>query len=75
MSVLPHTARMGPLGCEELEETKSQFESDGDVNYPGWEDPLEKGMTTYSNILACRTPWTEEPGGLQSMGSQRVGHN
>ena len=33
MSALPHTARMGPLGCEELEETKSQFESDGDVNH------------------------------------------
>ena len=38
----------------------------------GWEDPLEKGMATHSSILACRIPWTEEPGGLQSMGSQRV---
>ena len=38
----------------------------------GWEDPLEKGMTTHSCILAWRIPWTEEPGGLQSMGSQRV---
>ena len=37
-----------------------------------WEDPLEKGMATYSNILAWRIAWTEEPGGLQSMGSQRV---
>ena len=36
----------------------------------GEEDPLEKGMATYSNILACRFPWTEEPGGLQSIGSQ-----
>ena len=36
----------------------------------GEEDPLEKGMATYSSILACRTPWTEEPGGLQSIGSQ-----
>ena len=35
---------------------------------PGWEDPLEKGMATHSNILAWRIPWTEEPGGLQSMG-------
>ena len=34
----------------------------------GWEDPLEKGMATYSNILAWRIPWTEENGGLQSMG-------
>ena len=40
-----------------------------------WEDPLEKGMATHSSILAWRIPWTEEPGGLQSMGSQRVGHD
>ena len=38
----------------------------------GWEDPLEKGMVTHCSILAWRIPWTEEPGGLQSMGSQRV---
>ena len=38
----------------------------------GWEDPLEKGMATHSSILAWEIPWTEEPGGLQSMGSQRV---
>ena len=41
----------------------------------GWEDPLEKGMATHSSILALRIPWTEEPGRLQSMGSQRVGHD
>ena len=41
----------------------------------GWEDPLEKGMTIHSSILAGRVPWIEEPGGLQSMGSQRVGHD
>ena len=41
----------------------------------GWEDPLEKGMATHSSILAWRIPWTEESGGLQSMGSQRVGHD
>ena len=41
----------------------------------GQEDPLEEGMATYSSILAWRIPWTEEPGGLQSMGSQRVGHD
>ena len=40
-----------------------------------WEDPLEEGMATHFSILAWRTPWTEEPGGLQSMGSQRVGHD
>ena len=42
---------------------------------PGSEDPLEKGMATHSSILAWRIPWTEEPGGLHSIGSQRVGHN
>ena len=41
----------------------------------GWEDPLEEGMATHSSILAWRIPWTEEPGGLQSMGSHRVGHD
>ena len=41
----------------------------------GWEDPLEKGMATHSSTLAWRIPWTEEPGGLQSIGSQRVGHD
>ena len=42
---------------------------------PGWEDPLEEEMAIHSSILALETPWTEEPGRLQSMGSQRVGHN
>ena len=41
----------------------------------GQEDPLEKGMATHSSIFAWRIPWTEEPSGLQSMGSQRIGHN
>ena len=40
-----------------------------------WEDPLEKEMATHSSILAWRIPWTEEPGGLQSIGSQRVGYD
>ena len=39
------------------------------------EEPLEKGMASHSSILAWKVPWTEEPGGLQSMGSQRVGHD
>ena len=38
----------------------------------GWGDPLEKGMATHSSILAWRIPWTEEPDGLQSMGSQEL---
>ena len=45
------------------------------VSSLGWEDPLEKEMATHSSILAGRILWTEEPGGLQSMGLQRVGHN
>ena len=45
------------------------------VRFLGWEDPLEKRMATHSNILAWRITWTEEPGGLQSKGLERVGHN
>ena len=41
----------------------------------GWEDPLEEGMAIHSSILAWKIPWTGEPGGLQSIGSQRVGHD
>ena len=41
----------------------------------GWEDPLEKEMVTQSSILAWRIPWTDEPGELQSMGSERVRHD
>ena len=41
----------------------------------GWEDPLEREMATHSSILAWKISWTEEPGGLQSMGSQKVGHD
>ena len=55
-----------PVNPQETEETW--------VRFLGQEDPLEKGMVTNSSILAWTVPWTEEPGGLQSMGSQRVGH-
>ena len=41
----------------------------------GWEDPLEEGMATHSRFLAWRMPWTEEPGGLQSIVSQRITHD
>ena len=44
------------------------------VHSLGQDDPLEKGMATYSSIIAWRIPWTEEPGRLQSVGSQTVGH-
>ena len=52
---------------QEIQETQ--------VQSLGWEDPLEKEMATHSNILSWRNPWTEEPGGLQSMRSQRVRHD
>ena len=50
-----------------MQETRLQF--------LGQEDPLEKGIATYSSILVWRNPWTEEPGRLQSLGLQRVGHD
>ena len=56
-----------PPAMQELQETL--------VRYLDLEDPLEKRMATHSSILAWRIPWTEEPGGLQSTGSQRVAHN
>ena len=48
---------------------------DTQAQFLGREDPLKKGMSTHSSILAWRIPWTEEPGRLQSMGLQRVRHN
>ena len=48
---------------------------DTQVQSLGWEDPPEKGIATHSSILVWRTPWTEEPGGLPSRGSQRVRHD
>ena len=56
-----------PAAVQETEETQ--------VQSLGWEDPLETEMATHSSILAWNIPWTEEPGGLQSMGSQRRGHS
>ena len=47
----------------------------GDIRDANWEDPLEEGTATYSSILAWRIPWAEEPGGLKSMGLNRVGHD
>ena len=45
------------------------------VQFLGWEDPLEEGMATHSNILAWRIPWTEKPGGPQTIALPRVGHD
>ena len=50
-------------------------ESACNVGDLGWEDPLEKDLATHSSLLAWRIPWTEEPGGLQSMGLQTVRHD
>ena len=52
-----------------------QYRRPSRVGSLGWEDPLEKGLSTHSIILAWRIPWTGEPGGLKSKGSQRVGHD
>ena len=52
---------------QEMQETRIQS--------LGWEDPLEEEMATHSSILAWRIPWTEETGGLQTVGSQRVRHD
>ena len=58
---------------------KSLFANAGGIrdtgSIPGLEDPLEEGMATYYSIVGWRIPWTKEPGGLQSMGSHRVGHD
>ena len=48
---------------------------DTQVQFLGWEDPMEKEMATHSSTLAWKIRWTEEPHRLQSMGSQRVGHD
>ena len=54
---------------------ESACDAEDQLQSLGWEDPLEKGIPIDSSILAWRIPWTEEPGRLQSMGSQKVGHN
>ena len=53
-----------------LQETQEMW-----VQFLCWENPLEKEMATHSSILGWENPWTEEPGGLQSMGSQRIRHS
>ena len=68
--------REGPWVSQVVLVLKNPPANAGDVGLiPGQEDSLEKGMATHSSILPWRTPWTEEPGGLQSMGSQRVRHD
>ena len=60
-------------GGSDVKESACNSGDSGSI--PGREDPLEKGMATHSSILAWRILWREKPGGLQSMGSQRIGHN
>ena len=78
-SPIPNWLRRGPtalMGLPWWLSGKESACSAGDLgSILGWEDALEKGMATHSSILAWEIPWTEEPGGLQSMGSQRVGHD
>ena len=57
-----------------LDSEESACNAGDQVQSLGQKDPLEKGMATHSSILAWRIPWTDEPGGLQSMGLQSVGH-
>ena len=64
---------LGFPGGSEVKASASNVGDPGSI--PGREDPLEKEMVTHSSILAWRIPWTEEPSGLQSMGSKRVGHD
>ena len=66
-----HVSRPGFPGGSDGKESACNV---GPGLIPGWEDPLEKEMATHSSILTWRIPWIEEPGGLESMGSQRVGH-
>ena len=74
----PFSRHRGKWTSQWLSGKESAFNAEesqeSQVQSLGWEDPLEEGMTTYSSILAWRIPWTEEPGELQSMGSQRIGH-
>ena len=67
---------MGFPGSRVAQGVKNPVSDTGDPgSTPGQENSLEKEMATHSSILAWKIPWTEELGGLQSMGSQRVGHD
>ena len=74
-SYIKHNTRSFPSGSVVKNLPATQELQDMWVQTLGQEDPLEKGMATRSSIPAWRIPWTEEPGGLQSMGLQRVGHD
>ena len=71
--VILHKPTMASLVAQTVKNLPAMWETW--VWWQGWEDPLEKGMATHSSILAWRIPWTEEPGGLQSIELQRAGHD
>ena len=64
-----------PYGSAVKSPTAMQEPQETQLCSLGQEDPLEEGMAIYSSMLACRIPWTEEPGGLQSIGSQTIRHD
>ena len=66
----PNVAKKTPKNPAAVQETQETL-----VQSLGWEDPLEEEIATHSSILTWEIEWTEEPGGLQSMGLQRVGHD
>ena len=69
------TGQLGVLGGSVVKNPPANAGDIREVQSLGWEDPLEEEMATHSSILALEMPGTEESGGLQSMGSQTVGHN
>ena len=71
--IVNHTTVEGSLVVQTVKNLPAMRETK--VQPLDWEDPLEKEMATHSSILAWRISWTEEPGGLQSLGSQRIRHN
>ena len=74
--VLPGDLQSEPPGLQVTQTVKNlPAMQETQVQSLGWEDPLEEGMATHFSILAWRIPWAEEPGGLQSVGLPRVGHN
>ena len=68
-----NTVRLLGFPCSSVDEDLPAVQKTW-VRSLGWEDPLEKEMVTHSSILAWKISWTEEPGGLKSIGSQRAGH-
>jgi len=71
---MQHVRRSFPSGSVVSNPPAMQEIQEMQVQFLGWEDPLEEGTATHFSILVRRIPWTEEPGGLQSMGSQRMRH-